>query len=311
MEKRLSYIVQITFFSLPIILHLFCLVVLYKSRQSRLQTNRRLYLTNLSFSELFLTIAYLTRRILLIQGVPFESRAFYCLEILQNGGFFLWYMLVMTALTIDRFLEIYLNIRYDVLWSVQKTLLILWGCFLAPCVLVVVYFTRFNDYHVVRYYNSVYLWPIVEFIATAIAVPIYFYITRRVKRNLEERRSLRRHLSRLSRTSSATSEEAVKKRRVRDHVYLPMLLIATFIFFWIVPDQILFFANILEKKPSTPVLFIIGLLFAIGFSLDPLLYIGFSRDIRRTIVKMFHAKKDLKKNEWSFNSVKVDRPLNN
>lgn len=84
----------------------------------------------------------------------------------------LLYVFIMFLITIDRFLEIYLNIKYRILWSPKKTMLILlFGVIISLFSLIPPYLVGTS-----KTYNFavLYMFPLSEAIFVIVASSIYF-----------------------------------------------------------------------------------------------------------------------------------------
>ena len=84
----------------------------------------------------------------------------------------LLYVFIMFLITIDRFLEIYLNIKYRILWSPKKTMLsLLFGVIISLFSLIPPYLVGTS-----KTYNFavLYMFPLSEAIFVIVASSIYF-----------------------------------------------------------------------------------------------------------------------------------------
>ena len=190
--------------------------------------------------------------------------------------------------------------RYLLVWSKKKTYISLWIVFIFSILLTIIYSSSCHTYKQVRYYNSVFLWPIVEIIVMLYSIPVYIYILRKMSKNRKVDKSVKLQLSNSS--SSGLSKEAggdntkrmqnrYSTRMFKGIVHLPFLLVTTFLTFWLIPDQIIFFTKLFDVKISTEVWFVMGLSFAVGFITDPVLYVLLSKEFRKVIRRFFRRNK--------------------
>ena len=162
------------------------------------------------------------------------------------------YTLVMILLTLDRFLAIYLNIQHKLYVTKKRINTCVGGCWLLSFVVSLLCYWGTSPANA-DYVIIVYLWPVEELLFILVACPVYIYIFIRLHKNRRQRdktlRSLRKvdqaHL--LQPNDSASRRRKTREaivRKVKKNLYLPTLLIATFVLFWIVPDQMEFFSHV-------------------------------------------------------------------
>ena len=287
-EENLYLTFQILVFMISFVIHLFCLYALYKTPHTKLCVIKRLYLANLSLCETGTSLTYGLRRIFLLANVPFESKLFFILEPIQNTGFSLWYLMLMGFITINRFLEIYLNIKYQSTVTFKRACIILTVIFVIPATLAITHICILPDYHAIRYINIVYINPMSQWTLLAISLPIYCYILHKMRLH---KRSVKRIRHRFNSNAiipvEVFSNMQENSNSVKSIINLPVLIIFTFFFFIVVPDQILCFAQLAGFRIPGSALFVIGLCFGFGFISDALICFFMSKAIRETVVKLF------------------------
>lgn len=228
--------------------------------------NQKIILLNLSSVEISICCCDFTRWAVYCSigssNLAYESAVtvFYC--------FLLTYLCIMITLTIDRFAQIYLNIRYDLYWSVRKTkylMKFLWICtFLLASILLFLVNLKLERSQMVTKMFGVWIVPPAFSLFLLIVVFTYIYIAKKIiqTRRFDKRFSVR---SRSSHASSGTKlPNRVKTQsglRIRD-VLTPTLLILTYILFVMVPVFVLYLA----KRKIIPATF--------QQLRNPLLYIG-------------------------------------
>ena len=147
-----------------------------KQRNPYLVT-QRLYLLHLSLSEnthsFFLGLYYI---LTIYERPKWANYAFIC----AGGGAFIWYLSIMIMLTVDRFLTVYLNVRYLSVWNVRKTKRVLAICFSVGFLLNILFLVTIPTFDESLEIFSVYLWFPVDNLFTILAVLTYVYIFRRV-----------------------------------------------------------------------------------------------------------------------------------
>ena len=91
---------------------------------------------------------------------------------------YLVYVFIMFLIAIDRFLKIYLNIKYRILWSPKKKMVILlFGVMWSFFALIPFYLNRAPKIYLI---TSKYMFRVTEAIFVIVASTIYFHITKQV-----------------------------------------------------------------------------------------------------------------------------------
>ena len=156
---------------MPVLMHLIGLYLLFTTKVTNLAINQKYYIISMSGTELCICTLKIAHRIFSIYG--FDSVAFK-LWTLQTSGCFLCYILSMILLTVDRFLEVYLNIKYP-LWLTERVSKILISSSWVVSALFAVGFIIQEDMDKVRYSIIVYFWPISELTFLFIAILVYVF----------------------------------------------------------------------------------------------------------------------------------------
>ena len=122
-------IVNLSLCTVASILHSFGFFVLWRVKQKNpYLATQRLYLMHLSISENIYSIFY---GLFFVFDLTFENSTWKTvIYIIAGGGAYVWYLLILIMLTIDRFLTVYFNIRYIAVWSIRKAKQVLALCFL-------------------------------------------------------------------------------------------------------------------------------------------------------------------------------------
>ena len=144
----------------------------------------RLYLLNFSVAEnIHSFFLALTNFLFLIKHNEAGRYTF----IFGYSGAFVWYMCVLIMLTFDRFLSLYLNVRYTLWLNEKKTKVILGICF-GFGVLADILFLCFveNNFEQTLTVMSVYLWVPFDDVFILVAIVTYIYIFVSIKRKQRE-----------------------------------------------------------------------------------------------------------------------------
>ena len=174
----------------------------------------------------------------------------------------LLYVFIMFLITIDRFLEIYLNIKYRILWSPKKTMLsLLFGVIISLFSLIPPYLVGTS-----KTYNFavLYMFPLSEAIFVIVASSIYFFHI--AKQVLRYRRNILRLQKQLQSNNQAVHHGGAENRF---KILVPTLIIVTFILF-MVGSSILSLLDHFDIYKAAAISFI---LIPISYIVDPIIYI--------------------------------------
>ena len=173
------------FYSIAVILHSIGITLLLKLRRKR---NQDIIILHLSVSELFMCLLDIVQNILSRDDyVTVMTSRVKSYVIIVNCCFFVVpSFLIIITLTIDRFLEIYLNIKYQLYFNKKKLKVILtvhWvlGSILGTVLLVV----RLTHGTHARLVIFMFIFPALQAIFLIIAIITYAYIYRKFRRKFK------------------------------------------------------------------------------------------------------------------------------
>lgn len=267
------------------LLHLFGCYMLYQVRRRALCKTPITYLLNLSFSEVLLSITGCVRRILFLSGI---SKVATYITMFQWTTFTIGYFLAMILLTIDRFLAVYLNLRYHLYWSEKKAITTIAIAWLLSILfgITVQNIVSMNIDNIITFATIYYL-PLVEVIVLLIAILTYGYFYKQMQRHKRQRPSV----SRSETTKQNTAGEVqVKEKHRTGGFYVPALIMITFVVFIILPDQVYFFTTILNVKIPDYVVQILSLAYIFAYISDGMIYIFLSVPVRRRMSAMWKRR---------------------
>ena len=184
------------------------------------------------------------------------------------------YIFVMTFIVVDRFLEIYLNVKYNVLWSSKKTKIVLFVGLATCCLLFVPFIIiELNNPFYIASILYPYIYPVLESLFIIVFICSYFYIIRQVLR-------YRRNIKKLEKELSKNSRVVYHKQFYnRFKLFVPTLIVVTFIIFMVAPNTLRSFSA-LKLMNATVGYSISYFLIPFGFLADPIIYIFSLKTIR-------------------------------
>lgn len=280
--------------------HTFGFYLLYKTRSSKFSRGQRLHLMNFSLSEILLCVFDGVRRICQLTGA---ENVFTYILIFQWTGLSLGYYLAMILLTVDRFFEFFLNIQYATYWTEQRTkysigiswiINILFG--------VISLMTMPNNAEKVSELTTVYFFTPFDVTFILIAFLSYGYLFKTLQHmKMQRQRSTPSTEASSPVTSPLNGEpkytprgskrKAIRAKTTINVLFIPSWIIATYLIFITVPDQIYFYHYVLNKVPEETWHEIIGFMYCFGFISDAMIYIFLSPAVRNTLLRLIVRNK--------------------
>lgn len=262
----MSWMLIITIFlnAVVILVHIIAITLLISWKENCTRESQKLLLIALCTTELI----YSFGDILLYCFILFDisNIGTTALSVFNTATVTFFYIFIMTMISFDRFLEIRLNIKYNIYWSVKKTKIVLFGA-LVLCLLtwipLFILATRSSYSFSKRLIH--YIFPILVFIFLIIASFSYFYITKQV---LKHRRNARRIEKQLQKNNNIVYD---KHSTNKFKLFVPTLIVITFLLFMVAPKTIkIFFERGLMSEFTYEITFIFV---PVGFITDAFIYI--------------------------------------
>nr|XP_047138450.1 uncharacterized protein LOC124814631 [Hydra vulgaris] len=255
-------IITLFVYVLAIIFH--CLGVYLLTCCNAVRSIQDVIILNMSVNEILICCSYFAQTIIIQCKVESSTQTYLivsaCLFILLPN------FMIMMLLTVNRFLEIYLNIHYNRLITKQnvcKVLFFCWGIG-AVCGISLVKFS--NESIVIFIFN--YILPSFEGILFLLALSTYIYIWKifkKTKRSKEDNRLLKKNF------------------------FTPFFIIISFIAFFIAPDIANLLLKLLFLLENPNISNSLLMLHGIGFICDALIYTFLQRRLRIRLKKQLKA----------------------
>ena len=206
---------------------IFALILLYTIKE------RQKYLIfTLCFVEILLAFGGLLGYIFTLLGIDDSFPVVIC-EIFHMTMVNVSYMLLMIVITIDRFLIIYLNIKYPLYCTPRKIKIVV---ILILCFCLCFFFVFLSKYLSSQTWNPyrilyLFVYPVIQSVFLLTAILTYVYIYRQLKRSKEPNRNSVKHMK-------DSKKEPKSKERKRFNIFVPNLIILTFILFTVLPHAV-------------------------------------------------------------------------
>lgn len=186
----------------------------------------------------------------------------------------------MFALTIDRFAEVYLNLRYPLYWSSKKTKYLMicnWILYFCICTVLTIYVgTVKNGFDDVYLVFGRYVFPVLLSLFSVTVTFTYYYITKKILHSKKQR----------VRPKVQDGHEGKKSYvmvNVNDLLF-PTLLIISFVLLILIPI-VVNYLMVSKTIKGGIIQFAIHILFYIGYISDGIIYVLLSTKPGRKIVK--------------------------
>ena len=262
---------------LVILVHVIALRMLISVKNNNVSGTQKLLLIVLCVTELTFTVSDIGSTVLHFLGL-FQFRN--VIWMFSISSCIVMYIFVMILITVDRFMEIYLNIKYDIHWCTKKTKVVLAVALVMsllsgiPAIMV-----GWREPCDVFKVFSLYVYPILEAVFVIVASFTYFYIIKQVRRHRKVSERIEKQLSENNKRPNQ------KPRNNRFKIFVPTLIIITFMLFTIGPNiiKLCVFLDIIQKENEAHIAYIF---IAIGFIADPLIYILNMKSIRYSRTKL-------------------------
>ena len=234
----ISLTIILSFGIFTALLHLTGLVLITRAKDRNINGNQKYLIIALSLTELaFVTSSIIFESIFYVSGSRTEKVGL-CFSLYNSVAVGIIYYFVMFAITLDRFLELRLNIKYHLYWNKKRTKNTLFcvsfivNLAWIVILLIILSFEQSilisNIQYKLKQNFYTYFLPVINTIFVIFATIVYSYIFLKLCNNRRKEEALRKQLGR----SEATKNNILRPSKYR----VPFWIILTFILFCIVPD---------------------------------------------------------------------------
>lgn len=280
--------------------HSMALFILLKLKSNKMNSNQRLYLQHLTVTQFMHVIVEIIKNS--IQLSPYDSSkslqmAIYQIDAMQLGGLKWLTSGIMTMLTVDRFLEVHLNLKYHVYCSAKYTKYMLISNW---CLGGVSYTllnllskgrkTRHLEIFKKYIYNSLNLFYVGVAVITYVYLFTKFYESKKVHFN--HIRSLKisfseefKNVGEVAKPNMVSKDNlSIWKTFCRSNFYLPTFLVIGYILLYIIPGLTYAVKTyIMDGQPSLLLKELVTMSSLMAILMDPIIYVFASKVIRHTL----------------------------
>lgn len=276
-------------------LHVVAFYLLWR-KHANISTIQKIILLNLSLVEMLICFWDFVR--LVISAIIGSDNLTYESCSILFSCLILALLYVMAALTMDRFAQIYLNIKYDLYWSVRKTkytIGIIWSMTILFAVLwLLMAFLKIEWSQGLQDIFAVWIMPVGFTLYLFFIIFTYTYITFQI---IQTKRSNVKLSCRPTNESKNQSYSNVRNGRKIQHgvhfkdVLIPTLLISTYTIFTIFP---VFIFHLMKREifpNSSWFSKLVSPMFYLGCFSDAIICILFSTTLGKRIIKRINQKR--------------------
>ena len=261
-------------FILPIFCHPVGIYLLLKVKHRCDDQPQYWHLLSMSIGELWYCIHSL------ITGITRECTTNFTvnfvLGVIQNSGMLCFIFLVKLVILLDRFMEIYLHLHYQRLCSLRRTKLVLFCSFLVSIFVTVSCFFAIRSAAEMPRFFVLFFWPPICLIYLGSSVTVYSYI--RWKQYSFAKIAIKVYPE--PNLSSNPRPNHQQQQRTQKNIFLPNLLVLTFVLFWVLPLVLLFVEHCNENFRLHYGDLIVTCLVMLGLVVDVFLYVMMYRPVR-------------------------------
>ena len=267
-------VILLVFSTLAVLLHSFTLTLLFKIKVQNLKGSQKYLIIALCTVELAFSVDSITLALLNILDIKHFMNQF--LKCFNYTLLYPMYNFIMTLITLDRLLEFKLNIKYPLYFSPKMTLLAIITLFIASLIVFVYVFISemLNPWNYPVFF-LVYLHIPVEGLNLILASFTYYTIFQKIKSNRAKRKEIRRLVN------DNTQSQTIFR------IFVPSFIILTYIFFNLIPSIILTIAPYYFPGQGTINMYIIILLYSLGWLSNPLVYIFSLKSVRMKLRRLY------------------------
>ena len=279
---KIAFIIVIILDVVAVLIQTLALTLLISLKEGIVKRNQRLLLVTLCVTEFVYAVAGIAKACCILLDI--QNVITLAIFLFHGTALTFFLIFIMIMITVDRFLEIYLNIKYSIYWSVRKTNVVLIVALLMCCLLFIpLFIVHLRSATAFRKLVTYYIFPTLSLVFLIVFSFSYFYIIKQVLRHRKKTKQIQKQL----RTNNTNLH--YKQLNIRFRLFVPTLVIITFILFMICPNIIGIFV-VIELLPIY-VLYFTKLFVIVGFIADAVVFVFNLNGIRVTMRNLVWYRK--------------------
>lgn len=264
---------------IPIMLHTVGIYLLLKT--SSVQWNQKIYLLNLSVLEVVFELLQHLRLFLLVYS---DKSTHILVSIFTFSAVIVTLANLIIMLTIDRLLEVYLNIKYKIYVTKTRTRCFIIACYGVGAVCFAFFaYLKYNNRKNCTKIHRLYFFPVYAALIIIILATTYIYIYNKI-------RIAKKGYRVQSRNAQSQISEQRQNRRI---LFTPFLIVGSFIMFVVIPETthlVMYYNRHRPHAHGTGQYELVSdqvlrICFDVACTSDALIYILLNEPIRKSLVR--------------------------
>ena len=303
MESKIYHIFDLCLFLSTASIHLFGIYYLITISKV-ISRNQKLYLISLSASEVLLSLKHVLGTVITLAFPSQINSTWYeIIDIVHFDGTWIINLSTMILLTLDRFAEVSLNLRYNIYITNMKTtiaIIFLWMIGIVTAILFVLLVKQYNvDYFDVSYR---YIYPALDtaVVVNAVVVYTYIYIVR-----CRMNKSVPKFKKQTHQAENIPNENSMSPK-IKRSFYAPIIIVITYLVFLYIPD-VVHFSNFEKLNHNQSFKRISTVLYSINMICDACVYIFFQPRFIRFMYLRWRKCRQIRQFQSDLNSTNQTR----
>ena len=273
----------------------YLLLRLFKNGQDNVQ---QIYLINLSVTHTLGNILQLLSRVLQLVdhgGSSTLKQLDTCIMVILLTVLTFSYYMSMAYITLDKALEILLNIKYPVYWNEQKAKRLVYttwvvGVCMPVCVLLMHHIGHISI-DAIADVLFLYICPTFDFSFTILAVITYSFLFQRYRKS-RVLPTVSMHLTHGMTNQESPNSNSIFKIFRKSNFYITVLLILSFLIFMVLPNMVYLFYGVVGGHKSKTLDEALLILYNISYLLDAWIYIFAQQSVRNLFYRKLRKRKE-------------------
>jgi len=279
--------------TINVLLHGIGLYLLWCLHQQSYLRIHHVYVMSLSGSEFIMNFLEVLKISMSFYPSPAVTSITYYIGVVQFTGAGIIFHLSINFITLDRLMEILLNIKYPVYWNDEKARKLLIGmwAFNALLTLVIGLLHALVGFQWENFFFT-YFYPFIEFVFVGLALATYLFI---FKKFSTSRTFPAIQLMHMGGAVGGQSGGRPRQRRNsmqtfrRSKFFIPVLLILTFLVFIVSADLTFLFVAVIGGKDSSILRAVLAISYCLSNLTDAWIYILLESEVKSLLFRKLHT----------------------
>ena len=188
---KIAFIIVIILDVVAVLIQTLALTLLISLKEGIVKRNQRLLLVTLCVTEFVYAVADIAKACCILLDI--QNVITLAIFLFHGTALTFFLIFIMIMITVDRFLEIYLNIKYSIHWSVRKTNVVLIVAVLMCCLLFIpLFIVHLRSATAFRKLVTYYIFPTLSLVFLIVFSFSYFYIIKQVLRHRKKTKQIQK-----------------------------------------------------------------------------------------------------------------------